>query len=137
MPRPETWLSRTPSILAELAQAEEGRTFGWHEVAALFGIQRREASRIISRFQPKSKRSPRDTTARRVKRAQLLEWLKPIKEKFERAAELTQKLREEEAEQQAKRAVFHQRFGEAPPAWKVTAELNSETITSLPAAAFQ
>ena len=66
MPRPETWLSRTPRILTELAQAEAGQTLGWREVAALFEIQRREASRIISRLQPKPKATQRDTTARRA-----------------------------------------------------------------------
>ena len=49
MPRPPTWLSRTPRIFEEIAQSEEGRTFAWRDVAALLGIERREASRILAR----------------------------------------------------------------------------------------
>ena len=57
MARPETWLSRTPRIFEEIAGAEEGQTYDWREMAALFGIQRRAASRIIARLQPEAHRT--------------------------------------------------------------------------------
>ena len=132
MPRPATWLSRTPGIFEEIAQSEEGRTFAWRDVAALFGIERREASRILARAKPNT-----NSSANSVERSQLLEWLRPIKETFEQqqkqAAERTRKLAEAEAQRQARRAAFRERFGTAPPSWTLTAELESAAVSSLPA----
>ena len=131
MPRPATWLSHTPRIFEEIAPSEEGRTFQWRDVAALFGIERREASRILARAKPTN------SSANSVERSQLLEWLRPIKETFEQqqkqAAERTRKLAEAEAERQARRAAFRERFGTAPPSWTLTAELESAAVSSLPA----
>ena len=105
--------------------------FQWRDVAVLFGIERREASRILARAKPTN------SSANSVERSQLLEWLRPIKETFEQqqkqAAERTRKLAEAEAERQARRAAFRERFGAAPPSWTVTAELESAAVSSLPA----
>ena len=132
MARPETWFSQTPRIFEEITRAEEGQTYDWCQVAALFAIQRRAASRIIARLQPEAHR-----TGSYVERSRLLAWLEPIKEQFEkqqkRAAEMTRRLREAEEEKQAPRLAFRERFGVAPPSWTVTPELESAAVTSLPA----
>ena len=49
MTRPATWLPRTPRVFEEIAQSEDGQMFQWRDVAALFGIERQEASRILAR----------------------------------------------------------------------------------------
>jgi hypothetical protein len=132
MPRPATWLSRAPEIFEEVSRTPDGQSLDWRDVRALFGIQRRAASRIIARLQPEA-----STNGNRVDRAQLLAWLEPIKARAEdqraRAVQFAHKLREVEAEKQARRDAFRARFGMTPPTWTVTPELESTAVSSLPA----
>jgi hypothetical protein len=74
-------LAFPPRIFQEIAQADRNSRFGWREVAALFGIQRREAPRTISRLKLESKAT--HNRVKRLQRSELLELLEPIKEKFE------------------------------------------------------
>ena len=67
MPRPETWLARAPEIFEEVSRTPDGQSLDWRDGRALFGIQRRAASRIIARLQPEASRN-----GNRVDQAQLL-----------------------------------------------------------------
>ena len=73
--------------------------------------QRLPAPRCLIRLQPKSNATQATPPPVESNGPSFLQWLEPIKKKFERAAVLTQKLREDETERQAKRVVFRQRFG--------------------------
>jgi len=90
-------LAFTPRIFQKIAEADRNSRFGWREVAALFGIQRREASRTIALLKLQSKATR--NRVKRLQRSELLEWLEPIKKieyEQKRAAELTRWFREAE-----------------------------------------
>ena len=98
-----------PEIFEEVSRTPDGQSLDWRDVRALFGIQRRAASRIIARLQAEASRN-----GNRVDRAQLLDWLEPIKARADqraRAVQFAHKLREVEAEKQARRDAFRARFG--------------------------
>src|SRR5713226_7715582 len=74
MSRPKTWLSEAHSIYKTVQQTEEDRRFDWQDLAALFGLGRRAAYKILSRLNPQKIESGAST----VSRADLLDWLEPL-----------------------------------------------------------
>jgi len=106
MSRPKTWLAEAHSIYKTVQQTEEDRRFDWQDLAALFGLGRRAAYKILSRLNPQKIESGAST----VSRADLLDWLEPQKRTVEQRLEATRLLqavlRAQELEEQAIRQAF-------------------------------
>jgi hypothetical protein len=128
MPRTEIWRRRAPEIYLLLSRTEEWPAFDWENLARLFRVSRRTASRIIASLQPRTSKGKKN-----VSRTQLLKWLGPIRLEVEqqrtRAATLIQHLRAAELEDQARRDAFRAKFGAQPPSWTPP---DSATISTLP-----